>query len=138
MKLVLVLLAAAAIVAGPASAAVSPPVIHEQFTLLPCPTHAQTTLALEGCSEHAIVRTDKQIDAAVKQLFGLLPDDSARADLVAAQRAWLAYRRADCTSLSDQYEHGTLAGVVAADCTANRSQRRLRDLRGFVKALRGS
>jgi uncharacterized protein YecT (DUF1311 family) len=137
MKLVLVLLAGAA-VAAPASAAVSPPVIHEQFTLLPCPAHPQTTLALEGCSEHTIVRVDRQIDAVVKQLFGLLPDASARADLAAAQRAWLAYRRADCTSLSDQDEHGTLAGVVAADCTANRSQRRLRDLQGFVKALRGS
>jgi uncharacterized protein YecT (DUF1311 family) len=117
-------------------AAVTPPTIHEPFTLLPCVRHPQTTLGLEGCSEHDIVGVDKQIDGAVRVLFRLLPDDGARRDLVGAQRAWLAYRAADCLSVSDRYAHGTLAGVVAADCTAARSRRRLEDLRAFAHELR--
>jgi uncharacterized protein YecT (DUF1311 family) len=132
--------ALAAAHAGPPPAArvavVTPPTIHERFTLLPCPSRPQTTLGLEGCAEHDIVRADKQIDGAVRVLFGLLPDDSARRDLAAAQRAWLAYRLADCSSMSDKYEHGTLAGVVAANCTAARSRRRLADLRTFEHELR--
>jgi hypothetical protein len=37
--------------------------------------------------------------------------------------------------MSDQYEGGTLAGLVAATCTADRSAQRLKDLRAFEKRL---
>ncbi len=136
LSIVAACMVAGAIAAPAPAAGVTPPTIREPFTLLPCVRQPPTTLGLEGCSEHDIVAVDKQIDGAVRVLFRLLPDDGARRDLVAAQRAWLAYRRADCLSVSDQYAHGTLAGVVAADCTAARSRRRLDDLRVFEHQLR--
>jgi uncharacterized protein YecT (DUF1311 family) len=111
------------------------PVIREQFTPLPCPKHAQSTLELEGCAELRIVRADKQIDRVVSALFSLLPNDTARSRLAAAQRAWLAYRRADCASMSDKYQGGTFAGVAAAYCTGDRSAQRLKDLRRFETLL---
>ena len=120
-----------------ALAALSPPVIHESFTPLPCPTHPQSTLDLEGCAEQHILKTDRQIDVVSRAIFARLFDDAARRRFVAAQNAWLAYRRADCTSMSDQYEGGTLAGLVAATCTADRSVQRLKDLRSFEKRLAG-
>jgi uncharacterized protein YecT (DUF1311 family) len=114
----------------------SPPVIREQFTPLRCPRHPQSTIELEGCAEQRIIRTDRQIDATVKTLFGLLPDDGARAHLTSAQRAWLAFRKADCLSVSDKYERGTLAGVLDANCTGDRSAQRLKELRAFERLLR--
>jgi uncharacterized protein YecT (DUF1311 family) len=110
-------------------------VIHESFTPLPCPAHPQSTLDLEGCAEQRILRTDRLIDAVARTIFTRLYDDAARARFVAAQSAWLEYRRADCTSESDRYEGGTLAGLVAASCTADRSAQRLKDLRSFEKLL---
>lgn len=117
-------------------ARVAPPVIREQFTPLPCPRHPQSTIELEGCAEQRILRTDHQIDAVVRSLFGLLPDDAARARLASAQRAWLAFRKPDCLSVSDKYQGGTLVGVLDANCTADRNAQRLKDLRSFEQLLR--
>jgi uncharacterized protein YecT (DUF1311 family) len=118
-----------------AATALSPPVIHEVFTLLPCPAHPVSTLDLEGCAEQRIVRSDRQIDALARAIFERLHDDAARLRFIAAQSAWLAFRQADCASVSDRYEGGTQAAVVAADCTAQRSAERLSQLRSFLRAL---
>jgi uncharacterized protein YecT (DUF1311 family) len=138
-----VLSAIATVEAGPPAQAaashlakLSPPVIREQFTPLPCPRRPQSTLELEGCAERRIVSTDRQIDGVLGAIFPLLFDDAARRRLIDAQHAWLAFRKADCTSVSDKYEGGTLAGLLAASCTADRSARRLKDLRAFERLLR--
>jgi uncharacterized protein YecT (DUF1311 family) len=135
--LALALILAAPLSAATAAKAASPPVIHELFTLLPCPAHPRSTLELEGCAEHQIVRTDHRIDAVASTIYRRLFDDAARRRFIAAQAAWLTYRKADCTSRSDQYEGGTLAGLVAAQCTADRSAERLKDLQEFAKSLAG-
>lgn len=115
----------------------APPVIHERFTLLPCPASKpdKSQLDLEGCAEHDIVRTDRRIDALARTVFGLLPDTAARRRFVTAQRAWLAFRTADCLSVSDKYEGGTLAALVDATCTADRSRQHLKELRAFAHLL---
>src|SRR4051794_15990837 len=104
----LVVLAALIAVAAPAAAwaAPSPPVIKEGFTLLPCPKDPQTTLALEGCAEHRIVKSDAVINAKVKAIYKLLRSNAAKTHFVAGERAWLAYRKAGCLSRSDVYEGG--------------------------------
>jgi uncharacterized protein YecT (DUF1311 family) len=122
-----------------AAAKPSPPVIHETFTPLPCPTtkaEAETTLGMEGCSEQAILRTDAKIDAVAKRIFVRLGSTRARRRFVTAQKAWLTYRNADCASASDVYEGGTLAGVVAADCSAQRTTRHLFEIRAFEQLLK--
>jgi uncharacterized protein YecT (DUF1311 family) len=119
-----------------AAAVLKPPVIHEQFTVLPCPTHPVSTLDLEGCAEHAIVRTDRKIDAEAKKIFNLLRPD-ARATFVSGERAWLQYRQASCFAESSKYAGGTLSGVVAASCTLARSKSHLSDLLDLRKTLSG-
>lgn len=115
------------------AAKLSPPVIHESFTLLPCKGKpgSRTTLELEGCAEHQTLRTDKWIDALEKTIFYRLGSDSARRDLIAASRAWLRYRHSDCLSNSDVDQGGTLATVVFADCVVARNEQRIKDLKTF-------
>ncbi|HEY5195988.1 MAG TPA: lysozyme inhibitor LprI family protein [Solirubrobacteraceae bacterium] len=137
---VLAVLAILAIAQPDADAAtpLSAPVIHETFTPLGCPkskAEAQTTLGMEGCSEQAILKTDAQIDAVAKKIFSMLGTDAARRRFVTAQRAWLTYRNADCASVSDKYAGGTLAGVLAAGCTSQRTTRHLTEIRAFEKLL---
>src|SRR3954447_21231944 len=134
----LVLLAALLAVAAPAAAsaaAPSPPVIKEGFTLLPCPANPQTTLALEGCAEHRIVKSDAVINAKVKTIYRLLRSDAAKTHFVAGERAWLAYRKASCLSRSDVYEGGTLSTVEFANCVADTNAVHVKDLTAFQKAL---
>jgi uncharacterized protein YecT (DUF1311 family) len=113
-----------------------PPVIHERFTVLPCPMHPTDTLAQEGCIEHAIVATDRSIDRRASAIFRVLHSQGARASFVTGERAWLRYRQASCEAESSNYEGGTLAGVVAASCTLERSKAHLRELQAMQKTLR--
>ena len=126
-------------VASPAFGAqkLSPPVIHERFTPLPCsgkPAN-RTTLQMEGCAEHQILRTDATINALAKSIFFLLHNDLAKRRFIAAQRAWLAFRHADCLSVSDLFQGGTEAPVLDAECTVERNADRIKDLRTFRSDL---
>lgn len=142
--LLLGLAAAVALVAwAPASAApahtakLSPPVIHESFTPLPCsgtPGH-RSTLQMEGCAEQQILASDKRIDALNQEIFGKLFDAAARRRFVAGHNAWFAYRRAYCLSASDVFEGGTEAAVVDADCTASVNSQHVTDLKAFLHSF---
>jgi uncharacterized protein YecT (DUF1311 family) len=116
-----------------------PPTIRETFTLLPCSgaPAKRTTLELEGCAEHQIIKRDRGIDALNRTIFTRLGDDGARRRFIAGHDAWLAYRHAYCLSRSDTAEGGTLAGVIDADCTAQISAQHLVDLRAFLLGLGG-
>ena len=115
----------------------SPPVIHESFTPLPCTGKpaTRTTLEQEGCAEQQILATDKKINSLSAAIFKRLLDDAARRRFNAGARAWLAFRKADCLSQSDLFEGGTEAGVVDADCTAERNSDRVKELSSFLSDL---
>jgi uncharacterized protein YecT (DUF1311 family) len=128
----LALVAASAIVAcggarpsarrGPAA---KPPPIVERFKpLLPC--DPSTTTGMLGCGERRTRAADRRLDADVTVILAALTH-RARAHLLAAQRAWLAYRAADCRSQEDVYGGGSEEPVVyvrclAADDAARRAQ----------------
>ena len=104
---------------------------------MPCtgkPAH-RTTLQDEACSEQQILRSDKQINALNQKIFSALGTNSARRDLIAGHRAWLAYRKSYCLSVSDVFEGGTLAGVIDADCVATVSAQHVSNLKTFLKDL---
>src|SRR2546430_13876292 len=103
-----------ATLAMPTGGVPKPPVIHEVFTQLPCPPHPMSTLAMEGCYEKAIVRTDRKIDAEAKMIFGLLRSRDARLTFVRGERAWLQYRQASCSAQASKYAGGTLGPPSAA------------------------
>lgn len=119
------------------STKLSPPVIHESFTALPCagaPGH-RSTVEAEGCAEQQILRSDGTIDALNESIFAKLAGDRARRQFIAGHNAWIAYRRTYCLSLSDVLEGGTEADVIDADCVASVSHQHVKDLRGFLGDL---
>lgn len=115
----------------------SPPVIHESFTVLPCagaPGH-RSTVEEEGCAEQQVLRSDGTIDALNASIFAKLAGDAARRRFMAGHKAWIDYRHAYCLSVSDVFEGGTEAGVIDADCVASVSNQHVEDLRGFLGDL---
>ena len=124
--------------ASPGHAAkLAPPVIHESFTPLPCSGSPgrRSTLQEEGCAERQILRTDRQINSLNRKIFNALHTSSARRDLVAGHKAWLAYRKSYCLSVSDVFQGGTEAAVVDADCTATVNGQHVSNLKAFLKDL---
>jgi uncharacterized protein YecT (DUF1311 family) len=108
------------------------PAVPEAFTLLPCPKGTrESTIAIEGCTEHKIVRLDKQVMATARAVLGTMSTAAGRRDLVAAQRTWITYRKAVCTSEADVYSGGTLAPVAYANCEVRLDKARIADLRAM-------
>jgi uncharacterized protein YecT (DUF1311 family) len=138
VKTVTVALTAAAVMAGGVTAAPpGPPQIRESLTPLPCPAKPKTTLQLEACAGQRILRTDAEINHRVRTIWGLLKTHPARARFAAAERAWLAYRRASCSSLGDAFKGGTLAKIKYAECVGDVNRQHIRQLIQFETALRG-
>ena len=114
----------------------SPPVLRETFTLLPCPRHAVTTLDLEGCAEHAIVRTDATINGIARRIFGLLATADGKRAFVRSEARWLDFRRDSCAAEASKYAGGTLAPLLDAQCQADRSRTHVRDLTSLLRTLK--
>jgi len=133
----LTILAALLLLASvPASAqgALAPPAIHEPFTVLPCPAHPSSTLALEGCGEKALLRSDRAIDARARRIFKLL-QGVARGTFVRSERAWLSYRRASCEAESSFYAGGSGQPLVYVQCEQGRNTTHLGDLAELLRTL---
>jgi uncharacterized protein YecT (DUF1311 family) len=128
-------LAAAAAAATPLRA----PVVHERFTLLPCPASAalrDSTIGIEGCQEQTIIRADRQIDSLALAIFSGLGAPAAKRRFVTAEAAWLAYRQAFCASESDLFVGGSEAPVEFGACAVSLDEQHVKDLTGFASALR--
>jgi uncharacterized protein YecT (DUF1311 family) len=136
----LLAVAAAVVLPGAVGAAAKPtaPVIEEAFAVLPCPDPKSpgTTLEMQGCAQREILASDKKIDAVAKAIFGRLRGDAARRRFVKAQRAWLAFRTADCASVADKYQGGSLASVTRLQCVVERNVQHLKEIRAFDRLLR--
>ena len=113
------------------------PRIHEGFTVLPCPPTPSTTVAMEGCAEHRILRTDAGIERRARAIFAFLRP-KARGSFTSAERAWLAYRKAVCTVESFKYEGGSAEPLVFADCVASQNARHLTELASLERYLRSA
>ena len=117
------------------AAAITPPVIHEPFTALPCPLHPDTTIDVVGCQEHRVLRGDRAIDAQAGAIFRLLRTPSARATFVAAEGDWLRYRRHSCSAEASKLDGGSLHPVAILSCEIQRNRSHLADLTATRKAL---
>lgn len=129
----LALVTASAHASGPpvnaTSSTAPPPLVTDRLgSALPC--NQKTQIGLDGCAQKDLRLADKLLNADITVLWGML-GSSSRSDFVAAQRSWMKYRRADCTSQSDVYEGGTDQPVEYVFCLAGDDASRRLDLKGF-------
>jgi len=102
---------------APAGAATKPtaPVIHEKFTVLPCPSKPTTTIQIEGCAEHKVLAADRTIDRLNAEIFAKL-SRSGRGEFGAANAEWVQYRDSVCTAEASIYKGGSVQPLAYADC----------------------
>jgi uncharacterized protein YecT (DUF1311 family) len=111
----------------------TPPVITEPFTPLPC--HHGTTLGLEGCAEGQLLSTDRRVNKEVKLLFTVIPTAHQKQSFVQVEREWLAFRKADCSTMSAVFEGGTIAPLEYALCEVRDDEARSSDLYSYFGLL---
>ncbi|HSG55511.1 MAG TPA: lysozyme inhibitor LprI family protein, partial [Paracoccaceae bacterium] len=77
------------------------------------PVQQQT---MNACAMLEYQKADADLNAAWKPARAFADEIGVAEDLLAAQRAWLAYRDAACKAQSSPYEGGSLRPLVHATC----------------------
>lgn len=104
---------------------------------------AAATLSLAATAALAdpasdLKRADQTLNQTFKQIQKRLTDDSGgKARLVKAQRAWIAFRNAECTFQSSGDDGGSAAPMVAAACQAELTRDRSRQLKAYLNCQEG-
>lgn len=73
------------------------------------------TVEVRACTSQEHRRQDSRLNATYRELMRRLPE-SRRAGLRDAQRAWIAFREAECDYRGEQEGGGTLQAVIIDSC----------------------
>ena len=99
-------------------------------TFRTCEAKAASTLAMVDCRTAEAARWDRRLNAAYRaDMRDFTPSD--RAALQKAQRAWIAFRDANCAAYEDPVQWGSISRVNAADCVLSMTARRALELEDF-------
>lgn len=83
----------------------------------------QSTMGMIACAGAELKLQDARLNRAYQAAMKRLDQPRQRAALQKAQRAWIAFRDADCASLYDQ-DWGTLSRIEANACMLDHTARR--------------
>lgn len=127
-------LASAALLAATPAAAIDAAEIEARYTpaLAQCldTPDGQTTAGTVGCIAEELKVQDAALNAAYRQLAAGM-NARQQAGLRNAQRAWIAFRDADCASRQD-WEWGSMSTVAANFCMLRRTVERTIELETFA------
>ena len=92
-----------------------------------------TTVGMLDCYEKAVAAWDKRLTVAYAKLMKTL-DPVSKASLLAAERAWVAFRDKDAAFRATPWSQktGTLAGVVFAGNNVAQIKARVYDLEFYI------
>ena len=94
--------------------------------------------AMNECADHAYRRTDAAVDAAYREIVARLAGNEAGlARLEAAQRAWIAFRDAECTFATAAATDGSGRPYLQATCLYDLAQTRLDQLQDYLDCQEG-
>src|SRR5690606_19485021 len=83
-------------------------------------------------------KADKTLNDTFKQIEHRLSDDAdGKSRLVRAQRAWIAFRDAECTFQSSGDDGGSAAPLVIASCKAALTAERDKQLKAYLSCQEG-
>ena len=95
---------------------------------LSCEQSAQTQSQISACAAERAKAADQRLNKAYQDLLRYL-DDAETAKLRTAQRAWIAFRDADCAFWGAG--EGAIAPMNQANCRADLSDLRTAELEGW-------
>jgi len=94
----------------------------------------QTQRGLDICADANFQKADAALNASYKEIVRRLKDDAPTTKLlVTAQKAWLAYRDAECAFSSSANSGGSIYPMVFSICLEEVTQQRTKELGVFLK-----
>lgn len=99
---------------------------------------ASSQAAMTECAGGAYKQADAELNQVYRTVLGRLKDDSALMQrMVTAQRAWVAYRDAECAFAGSLAEGGSAYPVVQAMCLTQQTRDRTEALRKYLTCQEG-
>jgi uncharacterized protein YecT (DUF1311 family) len=92
----------------------------------------QSTMGMVGCNNDEAAVQDKALNAAYRKAMKDLTAEQ-KTKLQAAQRAWIAFRDAECASYQDN-DWGSISNINAAACLLRMTVQRTMDLENYPPA----
>jgi uncharacterized protein YecT (DUF1311 family) len=93
-------------------------------------------IAIEGCLERAVSRSDRVIDQRAATVFRLIRREHDRATFVSGEESWLSYRRRSCTAVASVHSGGTAGPIAFLSCEKRLNARHIADLAAAAQVLR--
>jgi uncharacterized protein YecT (DUF1311 family) len=99
---------------------------------------AQDQATMNQCADKAYKASDAKLNKVYKQITGRLKDDHDTAKLlVTAQKAWIAFRDAECGFASAGVAGGRIQPMVRAQCLDGVTQDRIKSLNTYLNCEEG-
>lgn len=100
--------------------------------------NASDQATMNTCADAAYRKTDAELNAIYRQITLRLKGDEKTAKLlVAAQKAWLSFRDAECTFATSASANGSVYPMLVTQCRDGLTSRRIDDLKGYLKCAEG-
>jgi len=100
----------------------------------PC-ENAPSQYEADECAHKQYVAADAELNKFYNQLASKLEDQEQRAQLKAAELAWIKYRDTDCEFASSFYKGGTMRPMIESFCKTDVTNARMKELREQIKTL---
>ncbi|MBO6718360.1 MAG: DUF1311 domain-containing protein [Rhizobiaceae bacterium] len=96
----------------------------------------ETQAEMNACAGIAYEEADAALNATYAEVRARL-DDAGREQLVSTQRAWIAFRDAECTFRSRGVEGGTIYPTIYAGCLTELTEQRTADFQTMLECPEG-
>ncbi|MBN3820554.1 DUF1311 domain-containing protein [Paraburkholderia sp. Se-20369] len=107
---------------------------HAQANCANAPDQA----AMSACADRAYKKSDAELNRAYQAVTTRVRDNRPLSDkLVSAQRAWVAYRDAECGFSSTGAEGGSIYPTVVSMCLDDLTKARTESLQGYLSCEEG-
>ncbi len=130
MRVLPVVLVTVVLAAGPSGRSVS--------AAETCDKSSSSQADLNECYGKAYKKADSELNAIYKQINERLKDRPATAKLlVAAQKAWIAFRDAECNFSTSASAEGSIYPMTQAICLEGLTTRRIDELKNYLGCEEG-
>lgn len=94
--------------------------------------------SMNQCAGEAFKKSDAELNTLYKQIIGRLKDDQDKTRLlVSAQKAWVAFRDAECKFSSSGSAQGSIHPMTVLQCRDELTQNRVEDLKDYLNCQEG-
>ncbi len=97
--------------------------------------NASSQAALNECYGKAYKKSDAELNKVFKTLQRRADDADLKKKLVQSQRAWIAFRDAECDMQTAG--GGSISGMAYSICLSGLTQQRINDLKKYLKCEEG-